>query len=194
MSEKYIRIDNTDKYALIGEYVVVFELIVFQIRLSLSVLFQLQGLKTWKMSEIVFGQKQFTAEPLVSCFESIANELLKPIKEKNINKSFEITPEELSNLISSFRKKFSNQISVRNDLLHGTYLIPDLHQGEELNDKILEDLHVFKDSPDKKGARRKIVSETKQDIIKHINELNDIYEQFLKLKINLFKLVNEHYN
>ena len=167
-----------EQYSLIGKYVVDFEDIVHQIRFTLSCMFQLQGLKSWKISEIVFSQKQFTAEPLISCFESIANELLKS----------DVDAKQILMQISDFRKKFSDQISVRNDFLHGTY-----HFGENTifvgDGAIGQDyFYVTKGSPTKNGARRKEVATKNEDIIRHLDELKILRDEFWLLR---GKLINQ---
>lgn len=186
------KIDTTEQYYLIGRYVVDFEHIVFQIRFTLSILFQMQGLKTFEMANIVFGQKQFTAEPLISCFESISNELLKSIDEEEAKNKIGLTPKELSNLISQFRNKFSKQITVRNDILHGTHFISDTFIVDNKDKIDYDNLYIFKDSPNKYGARRITVAEKKQDIILHLKDLNKLYDEFNQLKVKLFNLVSSH--
>lgn len=105
--------DWTNHYASIGEYVVEFENIVENIRFQLSGIFQIRGLKDWNLSEIVFGQKQFTAEPLITCFESISYELLRNKPESKV----------LLESKTNFKNRFKEQVAFRNDLLHSFYLI-----------------------------------------------------------------------
>lgn len=162
-----------EKYSMIGKYVVSFEETVNQLRFTLQLMLQQQGLKTWKIGEIIFEQKQFTAEPLISCFESIANEILKQ----------EDSSKEILKKISEFRKKFSNAIVTRNDLLHGTY-----HFGE--NSKFIGEIsedyfHVTKGSPNKEGARKKQVASTNNDIKKFLDELDQIRSDFWDLRYKL---------
>lgn len=169
------KIDWTKYYACIGEYVAEFENIVNDLRFTSSALFQMRGLKDWKLSEIVFGQKQFTADPLVSCFESLCNELFKDQMEAaQILKS-----------ISSFKSKFSKQIGVRNDLLHSTYLIGAGTITISDNPEPLTDLRVIKNSPTKKGARIKEVAKTIEDIQKNIHDLKELRKLFGTIRVDI---------
>jgi hypothetical protein len=72
---------------------------------------QIRGLSDFKLAQIIFGQKQFTADPLISTFESMCNQTLKV---------FDNSKEFLKNLIS-FRNQFKKQVQYRNDLLHMNY-------------------------------------------------------------------------
>ena len=129
---------------------------------------------------------------LFRSFESISNELLKSIDEEEAKNKIGLTPKELSNLISQFRNKFSKQITVRNDILHGTHLISDTFIVENKDNIDYDNLYIFKDSPNKYGARRIIVAEKKQDIILHLKDLNILYDEFNQLKVKLFNLVSSH--
>lgn len=177
MSENLgVKIDMTEQFSLIGKYVVSFEHIVEMIRFSLSVMFQIQGLKIWDMSKIVFSQRQFTAEPLIACFEHITFQVLR--SEEN--------SKDLIDQIDKFGKDFRKQINVRNDFLHGTYWLSDNFYVPN-EDYILEDdFYVTKGAPSKKGADLKIVASKKEDIIKHLESLNN-------LSINIMELTRKVY-
>ncbi len=155
----------TEHYAVIGKYVTEFEKLVNEIRFESSVLFQLRGLKDWTLSSIVFGQRMFTANPLITCFESLCNELFPENKD-------------LLNKLSKFSNAFKKQIENRNDLLHSTYLIGDhmIFIGDKKRDP--KQLEVLKNSPTKKGNRIKRVVNSIQDIENHIEELSIIEKEF----------------
>lgn len=184
-NKERIFIDYTEQFSLIGEYVVGFEQVVDHIRFTLNLLFRLKGLENWNMSEIVFNQRQFTAEPLISCFESIVNELFKENKDCN----------DILKDTSEFRKKFTNQIAFRNELLHGTF-----HFGkyvEVISDKPIDydfyknDFNVTKGVPNKEGSRIKQVLTEKNEIINNIELINmiikDLWSLRNKIIINLVK-------
>lgn len=179
--EQVNKIDLTEKYALIGRFVVNFENIVQEIRFTLSAIFQIQGLKTWDISKVVFSQKQFTADPLISCLESICYQILKDDADSK----------ELLKSISEFKKRFIKQVEMRNDLLHSTFYL-----GESENivssDIIPEnEFYVTKHTAKKEGAVLKIVAETTDDIKKHLDDLDALYEEIFKLKFRIFKTVQK---
>jgi len=171
--------DWTPHYACIGEYVVQFEEIVGKIRFALSTIFQYQGLKDSRLSEIVFGQKQFTADPLIVCYESICNELFKE-KEK---------AQEILKSISSFKNRFSKQIGVRNDLLHSRYFIgPHVVYFSEQPFPSTQ-MPVIKDSPKRTGARKKEVVDSVEDVNVHIKELKELNTLFSEIDMKVTRFI-----
>lgn len=166
--------DLTTQYSSIGEYVVDFEFLVNLIRFQCSAILQRRGLTDWNLSEIIFGQKQFTADPLINCFESLCNELLK-----NHSGSEEIRSE-----IASFRIQFAKQISFRNDLLHSTHLygknIVEISEREKPSE-----LSIIKNSPTKTGHRIKEVASSIDHVEKNITEINELKKRFMDLTSNL---------
>lgn len=165
-----------DQYSMIGKFVVTFEETVNLIRFTLQLILQQQGLKTFSLSAIIFEQKQFTAEPLISCFESITNEILKQKDESK----------DILKRISDFRKKFSKIIIIRNDLLHGTYHFGENHLfiGGEIPDDYFG---ITKGSPNKEGARKKQIANKKEDVEKYLEELKKVRNEFWNLKFELLR-------
>jgi hypothetical protein len=163
-------IDWTNQYASIGEFVVEFERLVDKIRFWCSVLFQIRGLKDWELSELVFGQRYFTSDPLITCFISLCNVTLKG-KEGT---------EEINRKIEEFQTKFRNQISKRNELLHATYHIGK-HTIEVTDKDVYTEMLAIKNSPNKNGSNKKVVANSIEDIKKHIEVLHILNQDFLKL-------------
>ncbi len=176
------KVDWTKQYAIVGEYVVQFEQIVERIRFGLSAIFQIRGLADWRLSEIAFGQKQFTADPLITCYQSICNELLKNISDS----------EDILENVKGFKNNFSKQIQFRNDLLHSYYPIGS-------NTITISDnpnppgLKVIKTSPTSKGARKKEVANSIEDVKKHIIQLEKLNSEFMKVdsSITIFLFNNK---
>src|SRR5690349_14749858 len=102
--------DWTTQYAAIGEFVVEFEWICWHIRHLISIVLQLNGLNNWKLGEIIINQKSFSADPLVLSLSGIIGETLSA----NVD---------VMAKMNDFRKGFQNLISVRNDLVHGFWMI-----------------------------------------------------------------------
>lgn len=75
--------------------------------------------------------------------------------------------------------------------MHGIYIISDMYYGENANEIDTDSLYVFKNTPDKNGARHKVVLEEKQEIVNYIQELDTLYDDFNKLKVKLFILVQD---
>ncbi|MFD2518260.1 hypothetical protein [Salinimicrobium flavum] len=175
-------VDWTKHYASIGQYVAEFEEIVHNIRFWSCAIFQTRGLKNWKLAEITFSQKQFTADPLINCYESLCNEILK-----NQENSKGLVKE-----ISNFRNKFSKQVSVRNDLLHSRYLIgADVIELSDNPQPENNRFRVYKLSPDKRGARRKEVVQFVKDVENHISELRVLNEEFKEIAIKVDMAMTE---
>lgn len=138
--------DWTTQYAAIGQFVVEFEWICWHLRHYACILLQIHGMRNWALSEIVFNQRSFTAEPLFSCYASMVAECIecdhKLIKE-----------------LEGLRKEFQDLCKVRNDLLHATYLIgADVCEITDREKPI--EVHVEKRTPDKRGARVKSLART----------------------------------
>jgi hypothetical protein len=102
-TENYI-----DIYTHIGRFVVQFEQICHQMEIGISSILLKEGLKNTKIHEILLAG--FTAEPLSALFQSLCKEHLKPdIKT--------------SKIINYVFNTFRDLISVRNDVLHGKFVI-----------------------------------------------------------------------
>ncbi|WP_332021810.1 hypothetical protein [Kaistella sp.] len=58
------------KYALVGKFVGEFEQMVSLLRFRCGLILQSRGLKDFQLNDIIFGQKLFTADPLIGIYES----------------------------------------------------------------------------------------------------------------------------
>ncbi len=153
--------DWTQQYAAIGEFVVEFEWICWHIRHIISMVLQFHGLKNWKLGEIILNQPSFSADPLASCLSSIVGELLS----NNID---------VMAKMNEFRSGFQNLSRVRNDLLHGFWLIgPDV--VEVTGHEEPTEIHGERRTPNKRGANIKTIR-TIAEIREHINEAKRLKE------------------
>ncbi|WP_298238765.1 hypothetical protein [uncultured Algibacter sp.] len=157
-----IQINN--QLASIGLFVVEFESILEWIRFDCSAILQYVGLEQWGLSDVIFGQKVFTAGPLLNCYEQICNELI------NDNDGDKISGNDILKRINDFKKQFDKQIQVRNDLLHSNYQL-----GSRINKQTNEieptELLALKNSPTKQGRNKKITVSSRQEIQNHIDNL-----------------------
>jgi len=97
-----------DIYTQIGRFVVEFEQICHSIERGIRCILLKEGLGNEQIHEILLAG--LTAEPLSDLFQSLCNVHLKPDKETS----------KIINYVFNTFKKF---IPVRNDLLHGKWLI-----------------------------------------------------------------------
>jgi hypothetical protein len=147
--------DWTQQYAAIGEFVVEFEWICLHIRHTISMVLQFQGLNNWKLGEIILNQPSFSADPLASTLSSIIGEILSA----NVD---------VIGKMNEFRSGFQKLSRVRNDLLHGFWLIgPDV--VEVTDHDTPTEIHGERRTPNKRGANVKTVL-TIAEIKEHINE------------------------
>jgi hypothetical protein len=128
-------------FTALGEFVVNFENIVFDIRQDSVYLLKYGGLKDPIMGAIVFGQKQFTAEPILSCYVSLIYHVIGHKKGK----------EELLEKLNCFRTEFSKIIEVRNNILHATHFYVESINFLEPRDSKRQEFKAFKPSPKKTG-------------------------------------------
>lgn len=143
-----------DQYAAIGEFVVAFEGSCFWLRNSSLALLQMKGLTDGSLADVIFNQRVFSAEPLFECFASLVAEAVP--KEAEVLKK-----------ISSIRGRFKDLCKLRNDLLHGQYLIgPDV--DVVTTNEAPPSFHVERRTPDKSGARVTLVATSLDEMRVHI--------------------------
>jgi hypothetical protein len=153
--------DWTPQYAAIGEFVVEFEWICWHIRHLISMVLQFHGLNNWKLGEILLNQPCFSADPLASCLSSIIGEILSA----NVD---------VMDKMKNFRSGFQDLIRVRNDLLHGFWMIgPDV--VEVTDQELPTEIHGERRTPNKAGANIKTI-QTIAEIKEHINEARRVKE------------------
>lgn len=172
--------DWTQQYAAIGEFVVEFEWICWHIRHLISMVLQFHGLNNWKLSEIILNQPSFSADPLASSLSSMIGEILSA----NVD---------VMSKVNEFRSGFQKLSRVRNDLLHGFWLIgPDV--VEVTDHEHPTEIHGERRTPNKGGANIKTVR-TIAEIKEHINEAKRLKELSKALMsavvIAIYKLQSE---
>jgi hypothetical protein len=153
--------DWTLQYAAIGEFVVEFEWICWHIRHLISMILQFHGLNNWKLGEIILNQPSFSAEPLASSFSSIVGEILSD----NVD---------VMTKMNEFRNGFQKLTRIRNDLLHGFWLIgPDV--VEITGHGQPTEIHGERRTPNKGGANIKTIR-TIAEIKEHTDEAKRLKE------------------
>src|SRR5690606_13673222 len=112
-------------YTVLGEFVVDFENIVFTIREDCTFLLKSKGLKDSTLGNIIFGQKYLTADPIISCYITMVNHIIKHTEGQ----------ETISNRLDQFRNKFTSLIVARNDIVHSTHFFVESLDIESLKDR-----------------------------------------------------------
>lgn len=163
--------DVTYKYALVGKFVAEFEQMVSLLRFGCGLILQSRGLKDFQLNDIIFGQKLFTADPLIGIYESFCNELLKSDEE---NKA-------LLKEITKFSADFRKIIEFRNNLLHGEHRY---HSNEM-------DMMVIKKTPDKHGHRIKNIVSSDNDLINNLEELALLQKNFISLLGKVSRVIDD---
>src|SRR3546814_875736 len=109
MTDPHAPIVHLRQYAAVGQFDASFEWCCWRLRHYSCAILQAKGLSDFNLAEIIFNQRVFTAEPLFSCFASIATHATSCDKE-------------ILGKIVHLRKRFNAMVKQRNDLLHGTYM------------------------------------------------------------------------
>jgi len=136
--------DWTQQYAAIGEFVVEFEWICWNVRHLINGILQFHGLNNWKLGEIILNQPSFSADPLGSCLASLVAETLSDNAE-------------VMTKMKEFKIAFQGLIKVRNDLLHGSWLIgADVVEVTEQEQPT--EIHGERRTPNKDGANIKTIT------------------------------------
>lgn len=165
-------------YSVLGEFVVNFENIVFAIREDCSFLLESKGLTDSVLGDIVLGQKYLTAEPLVSCYVTMVNHIIKHTNGK----------ETISKRLDQFRNKLSSLIEARNDIVHSTHFFV-----ESINivgpPKVETEFKAYKPSPKKTGYHLKKIP--RPQIIEFTGQLKELKQEFKLLVEDLHKFLKE---
>jgi len=178
-------IEFNNQFASIGRFVVEFESILEWIRFDLSTIMQYAGLDQRGLTEVIFGQKVFTAGPLLNCYEQLCNELI------NGNNGDKKSGKSILKRISDFKKQFDKQIQVRNDLLHSYYQIDySIHESTGVIEAMK--LRAFKNSPKKQGKNLKITVSSKEDIQSYIETLVELKKIERQIFIDLINYMREN--
>jgi hypothetical protein len=153
--------DWTTQYAALGEFVVEFEWICWQVRNLINIILQLHGLNNWRLGEIILNQTCFSADPLGSCLSGMVGEILSGDSDVMAK-------------MNDFRNGFPKLCKIRNDLLHASWLIgPDV---VEVTDSVQPtEIHGERRTPNKHGANRRSIR-TIDQIKAHINEAKRLKE------------------
>jgi hypothetical protein len=166
-------------YLVLGEFVVDFENIVFAIREDCSYLLRAKGLTDSVIGDIIFGQKYLTAEPLVSCYVTMVNHIIKHADNK----------EAICKRLDKFRNKLSSLIEARNDIVHSTHFFV-----ESINivgpPKFETEFKAYKPSPKKTGYHLKKTPRTQ--IIEYTGQLKELKKEFKILVEDLHKFLKEN--
>jgi len=169
-------------YTVLGKFIVNFENIVFDIREDSSFLVQSMGLKDAILGQIIFGQKSFTAEPLISCYVTIVNHIVNNIKEKDKEREKKILIEMLNDL----KTKFSKLVEVRNDIVHSThFFVESIVIVGPL--RLHKDFKAYKPSPKKTGYHLKKTLRT--EIIQYTYQLKNLRKEFKGFISELHKFI-----
>lgn len=153
-----------EKFALIGAFVYHFEFIVMSIRHNCRIALGPTNTERGKMIEIIFSQKLWSAEPLISTFVSIANESLSkyddPAKKEKLRE------------LAEFKNRFVKLVEFRNELLHGEHWY-----DFEINDRML----VLKGSQTKKGHAVKEVVSNITDLEEKVKAVEQLSSEVIVL-------------
>jgi hypothetical protein len=139
------------QFAAVGQFVSSFEWCCWRLRHYSASILQAKGLRDFPLAEVIFNQRIFTADPLFSCYASMASHAT----DRN--------PEVIAQ-IESVRPRFTSLVKKRNDLLHGTYMI-----GVDQDGRATEML-VEKQTPDKYGPRTIAVVSSESEMTELIAE------------------------
>lgn len=172
--------DWPEYYSVLGEFVVNFENIVFDIKQDCSFILKSKGLKDEILGEIIFGQRFFTAEPIVSCYVTMVHHIVKHANEK----------EKITKQLNDIRTKFSKLIEVRNGILHSTHFFVEsiVIVGPPT---LRNEFKAYKPSPKKTGydlkktPRPQIIEFTKQ-----LKELRKLLKVFIE-ELHKFMIANK---
>jgi len=174
MNENKTEDDWPDYYKVLGEFIVNFENITYALREDSSFLLTAKGLKDEILPQIIFGQRFFTAEPLLSSYVAIVNHLLKNIPESK----------PLSNRLDDFRKRFIKLIQSRNDIVHSTHFFV-----ESINVigpiRTVTDFKAFKPNPKLTGYNLKRT--LRSEIVEYSKLLKELKKEFKLFKEDLHK-------
>ncbi len=159
--------DWTPQYARIGEFVVEFEYLIFFIRFEACFILQAQGLRKWELAEIIFNSTVFTAGPLFALYRSMAAQCLGSSHE----------------LIAEFKgiaTRYEKLLSLRNDLLHGTYFIGP--NTIEVTDKDHPSEFILdRRNPNKDGARIRKPAQSLEEFDGHIADVRALRKDMINL-------------
>jgi len=177
--DKKVNEDWEPYYSVLGEFVVNFENIVYAIREDCSFLLESKGLTDAVLGDIVFGQKYLTAEPLVSCYVTMVNHIIKHTSGK----------EKISKRLDLFRNKLSSLIEARNDIVHSThFFVESINIVGPL--KLETEFKAFKPSPRKTGYHLK--KTPRPQIIEFTLQLKELKDEFKSLVQDLHKFLKEN--
>lgn len=159
-----------NKYALIGSFVYHFEFVVARIRSGCAFILGRGDTLQNRGIAIVFSQKLWSAEPLISVFESLVNDGLKD-NPNNETKALLIR-------FTKFRNEFTKMVEFRNQLLH----------GEHLYDESVGML-IIKNAQSRKGFEVRTIVENEEDLKEKIKKLHELAEESLQLTIKLTTII-----
>ena len=183
MSEEQNEIDWTSYYTLLGEFVVDFENIIYLIRGNCCSLVNGKGLKDSSLAKAIFGQKTFTAGPLLNCYVTIVTEV---VKYANGN-------ETVLNRLTKFKNEFTKLIESRNDILHSTHVSVEniALVGKVDNETEKKFFRAIKPSPNKTGYSEKRTHEA--EIREYTDQLKELYIEFNSFvkDLNVFLKTNK---
>lgn len=166
--------DWPEYYRVLGEFVVNFENVVFSVRQDSTFLLKANGLKDEMIGEIIFGQKFFTADPLMSCYVTIVSHTIKRTGGNTT----------LIKRLDDFKKKFSKLIESRNDIVHSAHFFV-----ESINivgpPQTVTDFKAFKPSPKKTGYELKRTP--RPQIIELSKQLKAVKKEFDLFVVDLHK-------
>ena len=159
------------KHSLVGKFVSDFEQMVSLLRLGCGLILQSRGLKDFQLNNIIFGQKLFTADPLIGIYESFCNELLKDNEEKRA----------LLKEINKFSVDFRKVVEFRNNLLHGEHR----YYAHEM------EMNVIKKTPDKLGNRIKTIVSSVDDMKDKLEEVDRLLKKYISLINQVSRVIDD---
>jgi hypothetical protein len=173
MHKKYSKKD----YAIIGEYVVLFERILHNITLVSRSLFVHRGLQQSLLVDVIFGQNNFTGFPKIAAFNSLIVEYMSVFDGDENTKNFILKQNEL------VYKSLVKHNEYRNTIVHSTY-------GTYYGGKDIKPKHIAIKIRGKKEGYA--TEELELDTIKeYIDDLKKLEKEFSKLSFELtFKIEN----
>lgn len=177
MSDLPAHLVHLRQYSAVGQFVSAFEWCCWRLRFYSAAILQTKGLRDFGLAEIIFNQRIFTAEPLVSCFISLTSHATA--KDPEVQKKTD-----------ALKSRFSELVKKRNELLHGTYMLGVDQDGAPT------DFLVEKQTPDKYGTRTLAVVSSENEMTNLIRECREadeaIREVFTMVHMKIRSGIQDH--